>query len=233
MKVPSLVWWLAGVVFLAISGLTLQQWAANGLRDIFTCGSLSCGTDHSYAPEPARPPPPKNAERGASSSSDNSINELDGADGAYETSHPIYQPVVSTRPAHPQPFSIDRLPQTVRDAVEQARAARDSAEQIATSPPASIQVSRAVSYRGEVANRNQFQGAGVMQWNDAQERYAGSWQDGMRQGYGVQTGPAGKYEGQWASGERNGPGVFWSPDGLSGEAGVWTNGVLTERQLTF
>ena len=51
--------------------------------------------------------------------------------------------------------------------------------------------------------------------------YRGNWNNGKREGTGIETGPKGKYSGTWKNGMRNGRGSETSLVGTSFE-GHWT-----------
>lgn len=76
-------------------------------------------------------------------------------------------------------------------------------------------------YSGEV-RESFFHGYGHQSFGST--FYEGEWQNGFKDGYGVQVYEGGAfYLGYWAFGERQGSGYFFSPEGTS-YTGEWHKG---------
>lgn len=79
-----------------------------------------------------------------------------------------------------------------------------------------------IKYKGEF-EQNRLKGKGVYEWPDGSS-YIGDVLDGLRDGYGVYTGPNGmcRYSGEWRAGHRYGRGKLeYDPEGKSWYEGEW------------
>ena len=88
-------------------------------------------------------------------------------------------------------------------------------------------------YEGRVNDLNKPHGEGKYIWNNSDDIYEGSWQDGVRHGKGIQKYSNGDtYQGDWFNNKKHGQGIYiWNNGDIY--QGNWRDGRKNDEKGVF